>query len=70
MLRTGSHLNLSGLLGIIVFNTLTCLRMPSFLISMMLRLSTRRSPFEYITVESGRTSPGATTDMGVIVQFC
>lgn len=68
-LHHGCHLNLSGLLRIIFFNTPSCWISAIFFWSEMSRLSIRFVPLEKTTVLSGRTVFGAIVDIGVIVQF-
>ncbi len=64
------YANLAGLLGIILLNTSICLANPLFFSSATPRLSFLRNPFEYTTVKSGTTSPGAISLCGVSVQCC
>jgi len=64
------YANLAGLLGIMRLNTSICRASPLFFSSATPRLSVLRSPFEYTTVKSGTTSPGAISLWGVSVQCC
>ena len=62
-------LNFSGLLVIIFLRMASCFIKPTFCKSAMPRRSVRREPLAYSTVSSGSSSFGATTDLGVKVQF-
>lgn len=62
-------MNFSGLLGMRRLKTSICLAWAFCFNTSTPRLSIRRSPLEYTTVESGTTSPALMTVYAVSVQF-